>query len=423
MKTPTIRFKLCLGMLCLSLAVICLCLPVLDHVVEDLIGEEVESSLETGRGALQELLQLRWNLIVWQGHAMAQSPPLRTAMNIPDVDEATLYQAVRPLYDAAHADLMLIVDPEGRLLTEVSGPGGHAKGVPTGADLLVLMGEYDGLWVYGGESYEIVAVPVSIEDRHLGHLILGNRLDAGAADYISLLTGNDIIIAADGVTMAQSRAASGDAAFESQDIAVIQTALADRTQSDAVLAAGDTESFMVLQTQMAEGGASVVFVRSLTDVDAKLSGIRKWILAGGAGLVALSLLFSLSISGRITRPVRTLRDAAEQIRRGGLEKRVAIESTDEVGELARSFNAMVDELAAAQGELTEANRTLEVHVDERTADLATANRNLAASWRSAALPRRRAATLRVSWRRSAPAPCARIACAHWEKWPPASPTS
>lgn len=45
------------------------------------------------------------------------------------------------------------------------------------------------------------------------------------------------------------------------------------------------------------------------------------------------------------RPINMLRKATERFREGNLETRVAIEAGDEIGDLARSFNAMADKLA------------------------------------------------------------------------------
>ncbi|MFA5355444.1 MAG: sensor histidine kinase [Candidatus Paceibacterota bacterium] len=50
------------------------------------------------------------------------------------------------------------------------------------------------------------------------------------------------------------------------------------------------------------------------------------------------------ISRRITRPIIGLRDAAAEIGDGNLEKHIAVETGDEVGQLAETFNLMTDKL-------------------------------------------------------------------------------
>ncbi len=65
---------------------------------------------------------------------------------------------------------------------------------------------------------------------------------------------------------------------------------------------------------------------------------------GVAGIV-LGILFSVVISGQITRPVQRLMEAARSLASGDYQVRVRSESRDELGRLAEEFNRMADELA------------------------------------------------------------------------------
>jgi signal transduction histidine kinase/DNA-binding NarL/FixJ family response regulator len=71
----------------------------------------------------------------------------------------------------------------------------------------------------------------------------------------------------------------------------------------------------------------------------------------------------------ITNPLIQMVQTAQQIAAGDLSQRAQVQSTDEVGHLALSFNQMVDNLAEAQ-------QTLENRVEERTTELQTANQEL-----------------------------------------------
>lgn len=62
------------------------------------------------------------------------------------------------------------------------------------------------------------------------------------------------------------------------------------------------------------------------------------------GFIVLLFLFSKTI----TRPIETLMVAAQAIAAGNLSKRVQIKSKDEIGELAKSFNKMVESLLSAE---------------------------------------------------------------------------
>lgn len=60
--------------------------------------------------------------------------------------------------------------------------------------------------------------------------------------------------------------------------------------------------------------------------------------------VALSLIIGNWLAQRITRPLTRLTDASIDLAHGGFEKRIEIETTDELGTVATAFNLMVDKL-------------------------------------------------------------------------------
>ncbi|MEJ2556113.1 MAG: response regulator [Anaerolineae bacterium] len=82
--------------------------------------------------------------------------------------------------------------------------------------------------------------------------------------------------------------------------------------------------------------------------------------------VALAGVIALALNNSITRNVVTLTKAAGELRDGNLEIRAQINSADELGQLADSFNAMATRIKTLVG-------TLEQKVEERTADLTKAN--------------------------------------------------
>jgi len=96
----------------------------------------------------------------------------------------------------------------------------------------------------------------------------------------------------------------------------------------------------------------------------------------GIGLVIVILLFGLSMF--VLKPLAKLTDSTSLIREtGDLQNRVDIKSKDEFGELARSFNSMIESLLKTrislietENELIEHQENLEALVEERTSELA-----------------------------------------------------
>uniref|UniRef100_UPI003D817739 putative bifunctional diguanylate cyclase/phosphodiesterase n=1 Tax=Trichloromonas sp. TaxID=3069249 RepID=UPI003D817739 len=92
------------------------------------------------------------------------------------------------------------------------------------------------------------------------------------------------------------------------------------------------------------------------------SGIERIAVVAALLFVGI-LVLSMILSGAISRPVRRLRRAAELIGAGDLEVRTEVESSDEIGDLARSFNLMAGELSRFKGELVSARDHLESVID------------------------------------------------------------
>ncbi len=71
-----------------------------------------------------------------------------------------------------------------------------------------------------------------------------------------------------------------------------------------------------------------------------LQSVNKWIWVAGLITAVMAALVGLFISRKITAPLKDLAVAAGQISRGDLAHRVDSRSEDEIGQVAKSFNAM-----------------------------------------------------------------------------------
>lgn len=65
---------------------------------------------------------------------------------------------------------------------------------------------------------------------------------------------------------------------------------------------------------------------------------------GALGAAVAAILLTVALSRRILGPVESLTGAVRRMESGDLTQRVGVESSDEVGTLARAFNAMADSL-------------------------------------------------------------------------------
>ena len=91
-----------------------------------------------------------------------------------------------------------------------------------------------------------------------------------------------------------------------------------------------------------------------------------WIIIFSVGF---SVVIGFYISKNITRPIIRLRDAAIIVGSGKLDTQIESTTNDEIGELAQAFNQMINDLNKSRKQLAEYNKTLELKVEERTAEL------------------------------------------------------
>jgi two-component system, NtrC family, sensor kinase len=94
------------------------------------------------------------------------------------------------------------------------------------------------------------------------------------------------------------------------------------------------------------------------------------------GLVLLGALIALLIWYYVDRPVKTLMAGTERLGAGELGTQIDIESRDELGELAQSFNHTSLELLKANDEITAWAQTLESRVEEKTRELTSAQQQM-----------------------------------------------
>src|SRR5438270_12060376 len=98
---------------------------------------------------------------------------------------------------------------------------------------------------------------------------------------------------------------------------------------------------------------------SLARADAGLAeSTRMMLLYTVLAVIIISMLTGVFVLRLVHRPVRILQRGTEDLARGDLGYQIAVESTDELGDLANSFNIMSQQLRAAIDELISWARTV-----------------------------------------------------------------
>jgi HAMP domain-containing protein len=279
-------------------------------------------------------------------------------------DPATVFDTLkREQASSARADFLIAVDPKGVALARTDRPLPYAAdlaGVPTIAG--ALQGEQtDGLWLSGGRLYDVVAAPV-LEggSRLVGVIAAGFQINDEVARNLERLLNTQVVFLAD-AGKAGGPAKAALAASTMGPLGAAALAAIERRDDlvQAVLRQGKTIGPLALEVGGETYLAYVLPIRSSSDQlvgaavalrsrEKELAAFRQiqntQILVGLAALVA-AFAASFFLARRITGPVGRLVAATEQVRVGNLEAPdLPVESKDEIGILARSFRAMLEEL-------------------------------------------------------------------------------
>lgn len=115
---------------------------------------------------------------------------------------------------------------------------------------------------------------------------------------------------------------------------------------------------------------------SLDKMNEAIAESRRTILEVTALVVSLAIVATVFLVRRVVDPVRQLVAATERVAAGDLDRPVAIETNDEIGELGASFNKMTEDLKRYRTEIEQHSRTLEQKVEERTGALRLMNEEM-----------------------------------------------
>ena len=114
----------------------------------------------------------------------------------------------------------------------------------------------------------------------------------------------------------------------------------------------EADKFYSIET-MPVIGWKVVGVNYRDELVENRDRIRQTYAFWGLTFFSISILLSLFIAQRISRPIRQLRNSMRQVEQGNFNIRTDIQSSNEIGELGRDFNIMVVEIEKLLLRITE----------------------------------------------------------------------
>ncbi len=315
------------------------------------------------------------------------------SMMTSDVDPATAFDTLKnEQASGTRADFLVAVNPRGAAFLRTDKPlpySADLSRVPTIAS--ALEGEKtSGIWLSGGKLYSVVAAPV-LEGgtRIVGVIAAAFQInDEVAIAFKSLMNAEVVFLADEAKPKEPGRPILAASTLQNRSGSVLDAVRRRPDLVAAVLRQGRTIGPLALDLAGETYLAYFVPLRSSTDMlvgcAVALRSREKELAAFRTiqntqvyvGLAALLVAFVLSflLARRITGPLARLLRATEEVRVGNLETPdLPIDSKDEIGILARSFRAMIEELKEKEA--------LEKYLGALTLNLGDEGITLAASGR------------------------------------------
>lgn len=141
---------------------------------------------------------------------------------------------------------------------------------------------------------------------------------------------------------------------------------------------------LAIGTMMLIVGLIFAYIFIKQNPDIKLEVV---LFYGGFFVVAISFLLCLILYNFVTKPMSLLVDGMNKLSRGDMDYRINLNTKDEIGMLANSFNSMVDELKQYRDKMENWTKNLEEEVQKKTAEIVKAQEQLINAEKLASLGR------------------------------------
>lgn len=132
------------------------------------------------------------------------------------------------------------------------------------------------------------------------------------------------------------------------EIADHQAVQASRQSIMQMIGAGDSARLVYLTTIVDQNRDVLGTVEAslpMANINDQLNALRRWLLLIITLASGLSILLAVVLSGIITRPISSLVASVDLVRQGNLETRAPVSEVRELGQLAITYNQMLDRIS------------------------------------------------------------------------------
>lgn len=341
----SLRGKILLYTSALIVLLMALTLTIVNFQAQRVVNEQITTSLGEARRRIEVMQNARVERLTINAQLVASFPTLNGLLATRDPatvrDFLTSYQESNPQL----AELLVAFEPDGRLIARTDSPGPAAiEGAAARWTSPSLRAPAAGLLESATAVYDAVCVPAQSGGTVFGFVMAGARVDSGYAVSLrgsSPGAGNtEIVLAGDRVL----GSTIPEANLPWQSRGDWDSVVRGLNQLQTINVSG--ESYAALPFFLGSANSRVLAV-VLQSRDVALAPYRRiqWQLLGvGAVMILFGVTLSSFLSRSLTRLIPRLVEGTERVAAGKFDKPIEGDSGDEIGQLARSFNSMLQGL-------------------------------------------------------------------------------
>jgi len=285
------------------------------------------------------------------GAVVARDPKFFAMLTLPRSERAigdfheTLAGVAADFQRDADAPIFDVTDEHGVVLVRGGRPGEYGIDI-SGSNLIreaLARRMVSGYVVEGRNAYRVAVVPIVVGGSLVGTLTLGKSVDAALAQALKETTRSDVVFTVDGEITSSTIPESPLRSILAEKSRTWRTGVQEPGTTLEVLPVLG-ERFLALRGEVhgpeIGGRLGYLLLRSLDQETAVVRRIGADLLAAGAAAAVLAILLGLGVAAGVTRPIRRLVQAANEMRVGNYDFPLNVRSRDEMGRLAQDFEAM-----------------------------------------------------------------------------------
>jgi len=304
---------------------------------------------------------------LWESRAETLSTVSRVISGMSDVraafltrDRATIQDSAGELWSkiSNSAALFLVTDARGTIIASLGGVTPSA--LPPSLELVQAAAakfpkQSAGFFLQNGELYQISVTPVYVQsatgqDLLINVLVAGYHVDALVAQQLKEATNSEFLfLAPSGVIVST---------LNPRATAQVASSIA-KTRGNEKISDGLVDYALFRSPLLDIAGrpvGQICILRSFESAQRRIASLYTNIILLWLAAILVGLGFTYLLARRIVEPVKVLDRAAEEVARQNYAIRVEVDSDDEMGRLARTFNNMCGSIRQAREDLIRQER-------------------------------------------------------------------